>query len=173
MTKHLYLYFLFLIAASNCFGQSNSYLGLKDHKLRKIPDSLLSYQSIDSLDLSINLLRKVDFAKIPNSINYLDLGYNPIKKIEGVCKLTQLTELSLMHTYINKLPDCICEMPNLQILQLVNIRLKKLPDCLKNNRNLKLIILEGNTPAFSEDYKRQLQLSMPNCKLIFDVTDRL
>jgi Leucine-rich repeat (LRR) protein len=167
--KPLLPFFLLLfILFSGAFAQSNNYVRLKYKNIKKLPDSLLSYKSIDSLDLSINLLRKIDFEKIPSNIHYLDLGYNPLKKIDGICRLTQLNELCLMHTYVKELPDCICEMPNLEILQLVNIRLEKLPECLMNNKTLRLVILSGNTPPFTEDYKKKLINSMPNCKFVFN-----
>lgn len=167
--KNIFLLFLLLFTLfSDLFAQSNTYVRLKYKNIKKLPDSLLSYKSIDSLDLSLNLLRKIDFEKIPNNIRYLDLGYNPVKKIDGICRLTQLNELCLMHTYVTELPECICEMPNLEILHLVNIRLEKLPECLMNNKTLRLVILNGNTPPFTEDYKKKLRNSMTNCKFLLN-----
>ncbi|OHS94676.1 hypothetical protein TRFO_39142 [Tritrichomonas foetus] len=140
-------------------------------QLTKIPDNLTFYSSIQTLeltdnllvsfqrntfqyfprlktlDLSVNCIVKLD-AHLPNSLTTLDLSYNRFFDISSLWdkKLPNLEVLKVCSCGITNLPDNLPPWSNnLKVFNLSNNNISKIPRILKNFTKIEQIQLFGNS----------------------------
>lgn len=90
---------------AECKKNKRERLDLSNLALAKIPEEIAELEWLNELDLSANLISKIEGLQSLTSLMILNLYNNQIRKIQGVETLTSLTELYLYDNQISKIED--------------------------------------------------------------------
>lgn len=123
-------------------------IGLKVRDFRNpiLPESIGKLNSLQTLNLELNELRKVpESIGDLNMLQTLALGYNRLESLpESIGNLTSLQILDLRVNKLKYLPESIGNMKLLRILILAENKIKRLPDSIGNLKSLKSLYLGTN-----------------------------
>ena len=91
---------------------------------------------------------------MPPTLEWLDLSFNAISKIEGLDKLTRLSDLSLYHNNITKI-EGLDKCKEMNVLSLGRNKIKSLESIkyLRQFRKLQVVSFAGNLMCSDSDYK--------------------
>lgn len=122
-------------------------LDVTDNQIEVLPqNALATFTSLQTLDLTANLVRSVDFA-LPCTLESLVLSFNPELDLKSIWtrELPNLKQLKVTHCRIQRLPE---EIPpwsrTLESLYLDGNHLIEIPAVLKHFSSLTELSLHGN-----------------------------
>lgn len=140
------------------FARRRTFSGCKtDTRLKEIP--VLKAQNQEKLDLSHNLIRRIENLEGMKRLRVLNLSHNRIVLIEGIFSLRRMEELNLSHNFISELPKDFRTMTGLKALQLHNNKLAQL-ESLDSISCLRLVrlSLENNYVCRAAGFRKYLLL---------------
>lgn len=127
---------------------------LSRSQLRTLPNKVLQYTHIDTLQVSFNNLTSLP-PTIGNLVNltYLNVNHNRLTTLpKTIGRLKKLTTLSVTNNQLTSLPGTIGDLTKLENLYINNNNLSALPKTIKNLKNIKTIDIQNNplSPASIE-----------------------
>jgi Leucine-rich repeat (LRR) protein len=123
-----------------------SFLALNEWKLKRLPDSFIKLQNLDSF----NLFQEKPLANLKIIGGLINLKYFHLWKMkltelpESFWELTNLEELRLWEIDFKSLPESIGNLTNLRYLSLGDNKLVSIPEGIGNLKNLEQLWLEDN-----------------------------
>jgi len=121
-------------------------LRLSNLKLKKLPEIITQFKSLEILDISVNSLET-----LPNwiggfkKLKELNIDNNNLKKLpQSIGDLSSLEKLTAFDNEIIKIPDSIGNLSSLKVLDLRSNNLKSLPITIDNLPKIEELMLESN-----------------------------
>ena len=142
-------------------------LDLSKKKLKLVPEEIKKLPNLQWLKLSKNNLKDIP-SWIGDLVNlqYLDLSNNNLVELpSSIGKLENVYYLGLNQNLIENLPHEMGQMKNLQVLEMWDNELEAIPEEMKNLHNLQVLELRGI--LFSNDEQTQIELLLPDTKVLF------
>ncbi|WP_422420168.1 NEL-type E3 ubiquitin ligase domain-containing protein [Pseudomonas sp. GZD-222] len=139
-------------------------LELSGNQLTRLPQALMQLEHLRELDLFNNQI-VLDSAQATilascESLEYVNLSYNPLGRTFSLHGLSRLRRLHLRHTRINALPDGLLECPELLVADLRENQIRQLPESFYQSPSWirRIIMLADN--LFSAQEAQRLQASL-------------
>ncbi|MEJ2279016.1 MAG: leucine-rich repeat domain-containing protein [Candidatus Lokiarchaeota archaeon] len=119
-------------------------------------------QTLISLNLSKNHIKKVEGLESLTKMTHLNLSYNQISKLENLSNLSSLVTLDLSHNQIKKI-EGLDQNKSLQNVELKANRIDRIEN-LENIPNLKILNLKENNLTSLQGIENVLHLVLLNVK---------
>ena len=144
------------------------HLDLSRSRLKEVPDTILVFHNLRTLDLSKNKLTNLPKDMYFKQLEVLNLTKN---KFEGfppvICKHQQLRQLFMGKNKLEALPACIGSLTELVVLDLWFNLIIEVPESIENLKKLQSFDLRGMN--YSEDQQKKWQALVPWVKIDYDV----
>ncbi|NXB19241.1 LRC43 protein, partial [Rhagologus leucostigma] len=166
-----------LLRGSRVFQVVKS-LRILDKGVEEVDEGLLRFQQLEELILSANHISRVTSAHLPRTLKVLELCYNAVGDLQGLCAQPPL-ELQHLGLGYNRLCGPSQEKhltvdfwPNLVSLDLSFNSLTDLLGLvsqLSTLQNLRILVLQGNPLALIPTYRGFLVDSLPKLSILDDI----
>ncbi|NWX33536.1 LRC43 protein, partial [Notiomystis cincta] len=166
-----------LLRGSGVFQAVRS-LRILDKGVEEVDKGLLRFQQLEELVLSANHISRVTSAHLPRTLKVLELCYNAVGDLQGLCAQPP-PELQHLGLGYNRLCGPSQEKhltvdfwPNLVSLDLSFNSLTDLPGLvsqLSTLQNLRILVLQGNPLALIPSYRGFLVDSLPKLCILDDI----
>ncbi|MEG0858311.1 MAG: NEL-type E3 ubiquitin ligase domain-containing protein [Pseudomonas sp.] len=139
-------------------------LELSGNQLSRLPQALMQLEHLRELDLFNNRII-LDAAQATTlasceSLEYINLSFNPLGRTFSLNGLSRLRRLHLRHTGINTLPDGLLECPDLLVADLRENHITQLPEPFYQSPLwIRRIIMLADNPFTAQEAQR-LQASL-------------